>query len=130
MDLITATNEPGRGWTLRLRKHQLDVDAEAAAGGADRGPSPVELMAASLGACVGMTVEAWCRARGYTDGGVEVNLTYTMGDLPKRVTVLTLDIELPKDVPPDKHALVKRLVHGCPVHRTLETPPVIDVDVA
>jgi len=130
MDLITATNEQGRGWTLRLRKHELPVDPEAAAGGTDRGPSPVELLAASLGACVGMTVEAWCRARGYSDGGVAVNLTYTLGDQPRRVTALTLDIELPRDVPPGRHALIKRLVHGCPVHRTLEIPPVIDIEVA
>jgi putative redox protein len=129
MDLITATNEAGRGWILRLRKHELAVDPEAAAGGTDRGPSPVELLAAALGACVGMTVEAWCRARGYTDGPVAVNLTFAVGDLPKRVTTFTLDIELPRDVPAGKHALIKRLVQGCPVHRTLTNQPVIDVEV-
>jgi putative redox protein len=129
MDLITARNEPGSGWTLRLRKHALAVDPDPEAGGTDRGPSPVELLAASLGACVGMTVEAWCRARGYADGPVTVNLTYVKGDLPRRVTRFTLDIELPRDVPASKHALIKRLVHGCPVHRTLETPPDIEVEV-
>lgn len=129
MDLITANPEQDRGWILRLRKHELVVDHLPADGGADRGPSPVELLAASLGACVGMTVEAWCRARGYIDGPVAVNLTYALGDNPRRVTALTLDIELPKDVPPERHSLIKRLVHGCPVHRTLENPPVIDVEV-
>jgi uncharacterized OsmC-like protein len=129
MDLITATPGQDRGWILRLRKHEMVVDHLPADGGADLGPSPVELLAAALGACVGMTVEAWCRARGYTDGPVAVNLTYALGDQPRRVTALTLDIELPKDVPPERHSLIKRLVHGCPVHRTLEIPPVIDVEV-
>jgi putative redox protein len=54
--------------------HQVVLDAAAAHGGDNRGPSPMELLLASLGGCTGMDVVAMLRKmrQDVTDYRVEV----------------------------------------------------------
>ena len=99
MDLITVTREEGLRFSIQIRHHVMTTDMSVKDGGKDGGPAPVEIMGASMGACLATLVQAYCDTRGYTDGDVAVSLTIEMVDNPNRVGGFVADIELPKDVP-------------------------------
>lgn len=44
---------------IGIREHQLTVDEPADHGGHDEGPTPQELLAASLASCTAVTVEMY-----------------------------------------------------------------------
>jgi len=129
VDLITVTREAGLEFKLNVRGHEFRSDMSLADGGRDAAPSPAELMAGSLGACIAMMVQGYCDTHGYTDGEVGVSLTVELGDSPKRVAGFVIDVELPADVPEDKRAAIMRVAEKCTIHETLVNPPRVDVDI-
>ena len=98
MDLITVTRKGGSQFGIRVRGHDVVSDMSEKDGGQDAGPSPVELLAGSLGTCIAMMVQSYCQRHGY-DGDVGVSLTTELADNPKRVGGIVIDLELPRDVP-------------------------------
>ena len=129
MDLITVTHKGGSEFALRVRGHEVTCDMAAKDGGRDAGFSPVELLAGSLGACIAMMVQRYCESHGYTEGEVAASLTVEMADDPKRVRGVVVDLEVPRNVPEERMAAIRRLVECCPVHATLNRPPEVDLDV-
>ncbi len=129
MDLITVTRESGLEFSVRVRGHEFKSDMSVADGGGDAAPSPAELLAGSLGACVAMMVQIYCDTHGYSDGQVEVSLTLELADEPKRVGAIVIDVELPNDVPDDKKDVVKRVAERCSIHNTLENCPRVDIEI-
>ena len=129
MDLITVTHKAGMEFGLCVRGHEVACDMSEKDGGRDEGPSPVELFAGSLGACMAMIVQRYCLNHGWQDGKVEVNLTFELAEHPKRVKSIVVDLEIPKDVPQDRIAVIRRLAQLCPIHETLQNPPQVDLDI-
>ena len=129
MDLITVTHKAGAEFVVRVRGHELSSDMSTSDGGRDAAPSPVELLAGSLGACIAMMVQRYCKRHGYTDGEPSVSLTLELADSPKRVAGFVVDVELPEGVPEDKKEVIRRMVELCPVHETLRNPPRVDIDI-
>ena len=128
MDLISIERKGGKEYSIQLRGHDLTCDMSEKEGGSDAGPSPVELVGCSLGACIAAMVQAYCDRQGYTDGQVDVSLTLELADEPKRVAGFIVDVELPSDVPENRMAAIRRIAEHCPVHETLTNPPRVDMD--
>ena len=129
MDLITVTHKAGQEFVIRVRGHEVSSDMSEKDGGRDAAPSPVELLGASLGACIAMMAQRYCERHGYTDGEVGVSLTLELADSPKRVGGFVVDVELPNGVPEDKKEVIRRMAQLCPVHETLRNPPRLDIDI-
>ena len=128
MDLITVTRKEGLEFGVRVRGHEVTSDLSEADGGRDRGPSPAELLAGSLGTCIAMMVQGYCQRHGY-DGDAGVSLTMELADRPKRIGRIVVDLELPDGVPQDKIEVIKRVAQRCPIHETLKNPPGLDIEV-
>ncbi|MEW6249109.1 MAG: OsmC family protein [Planctomycetota bacterium] len=128
MDLITVSRKAGMEFGIRVRGHQVTSDMSARDGGRDQGPSPVELFAGALGACIAMTVQGYCTAHGY-DGDVGVSLTLELADKPKRIGRLVVDLEPPPSVPAAKREALRRVAALCPIHETLRCRPEVDIDI-
>jgi len=128
MDLITIARESGLEFEVRVRGHVVRTDMSEADGGHDRGPSPSELLAGSLGACVAMMVQHYCDRHGRTDGDVGVALTLELADDPKRISAIVVDVDLPRDVPEEDLAVVRRIAEKCVIHGTLACPPKVDIE--
>ena len=60
--------------TVKVREHHLSVDEPGDEGGDDAGPSPQELLAASLASCTAITMEMYAERKGWDIGGVEVDV--------------------------------------------------------
>ena len=129
MDLITVTRKSGMEFSIRVRNHEVTVDMSEHDGGRDAGPSPVELLASSLGACIAMMVQTYCDRHGYTDGDVGVSLTLELADAPKRIGAIVVDVELPEGIPDDRKEAIRRMAERCPVHETLKDPPRIEMEI-
>ncbi|TET31656.1 MAG: OsmC family peroxiredoxin [Planctomycetota bacterium] len=129
MDLITVTRKEGLAFDVRVRGHRLTCDMSEKDGGRDEGPSPAEMLAGSLGACVAMMVQRYCDNHGYTDGDVCASLTLELADNPKRIGGIVIDLELPNDFPEDRKSAVKRLAELCPIHETLKHLPKVDLEI-
>lgn len=127
MDLITVQCEEKGAALIQLRGRTIRcVVSEVVADGT---VSPVELMVSALGACIAVMVDGYCRAHGYLDGRTTVSLTQQLGGEPRRVTVITVDVELPRDFPEEKREVIRRLIDKCPVHNSLVDSPRIDLEI-
>lgn len=129
MDLITVTREEGLRFSIHIRDHVMTTDMSVKDGGEDGGPAPVEIMGASMGACLATLVQAYCDARGYTDGDVGVSLTIEMVDNPNRVGGFVADVELPKDVPEKDKEKLKKMCLRLPIPASLRAEPRVDIEM-
>jgi putative redox protein len=129
MSLISITRKADLEFEIQVRAHNVGSDLSEEDGGADLGPSPSELLVGSVGACIAIMVQLYCDRCGYTDGEVSASVAYQLADNPKRIGAITIDLEIPKDVPEEKKDAIRRIAEACPVHGTLTHPPVLDLEI-
>jgi putative redox protein len=129
MKLITVEAKGNGAVEIRIGGRKLNAFNSDCAEAKSLDPLPVEMLCVSLGTCICLMVDAFCRRNSYTDGNVLLSLTYQMGGTPKKIVVITLDIELPKDLPPVKRKAVLKIAQSCPIHATLSHAPQIDIDI-
>ena len=109
----------GLAHDLEIREHQLVCDEPADKGGDDQGPTPQELLAASLAACIAITIEMYARRKEWELGEVEVQCDYDQPDRGEP-TLFKVTLRLPGGLTPDQVERLEVVAARCPVHRTLE----------
>lgn len=104
---------------LDIRQHQLTADEPAEHEGDDEGPSPQELLAASLASCTAVTMEMYAKHKGWNLGPLEVEVQYSPAErgCPTR---FRLALRLPSDCTQEQIDRLQVIAAKCPVHRTLE----------
>ncbi len=115
----TATLTEGRRHAIAIRGHELTVDEDAELGGSDAGPTPLELLAASLAGCVAVTVEMYAERKGWDVGKFEVEVGYSIAE---RGTPTSFDVVLrvPAELTDEQVERLSVIAAKCPVHRTLD----------
>src|SRR6476661_4812912 len=93
---------------VKVRDHRMGVDEPGDKGGDDTGPSPQELLAASLASCTAVTMEMYADRKGWNIGDLEVVC------------------EFPPGLNDDQVAKLKIIAAKCPVHRTLDGEVMFD----
>lgn len=103
---------------LQIRHHHLTADEPDELGGDDLGPSPQELLAASLASCTAITIEMYARRKEWDVDRLEVEVTYSTSD---RVGLTQFDIvlRLPSALNENQRERLRQIASRCPVHRTL-----------
>ncbi len=104
---------------IDIRQHQLSVDEPNEHGGDDDGPSPQELLAASLASCTAVTIEMYAKRKGWDVGQVEVQCDYQPAERGCPTNFKTV-LRLPADCPPEMVERLSVIAAKCPVHRTLD----------
>ena len=104
---------------IDIRQHQLNVDEPNEHGGDDDGPSPQELLAASLASCTAVTIEMYAKHKGWDIGQVEVQCDYQPAERGCPTNFKTV-LRLPADCPPEMVERLSVIAAKCPVHRTLD----------
>jgi len=104
---------------VTIREHELIADEPKDTGGEDEGPSPQELLAASLASCTAITMEMYAQRKGWDVGdmSVEVNYEPAQRGSPTRFEMV---IRMPKELPEEQRQRLMQIAAKCPVHRTLE----------
>jgi putative redox protein len=118
---MRATARQRRKFThdLKVRKHLLTADEPEETGGEDMGPSPQELLAASLASCTAITIEMYAKRKGWNVDGLQVDCDYTPAERGA-VTRFELVIRMPGHLSDDQVERLQIIAAKCPVHRTLE----------
>jgi putative redox protein len=109
---------------IQIREHSLVVDEPPQKGGTDRGPTPAELLAASLASCTAITIEMYAARKEWGLGTVEVAVDFTeaTADTPPRFAVMiTLGAELSEET----QEKILTIAGKCPVHRALKSQDVV-----
>lgn len=104
---------------VQVRSHRLLADEPHDVGGTDSGPSPQELLAASLASCTAITMEMYAERKGWDIGGVEVECDYSPAERGCP-TKFELVLRIPDSVDPAIVDRLKVIAAKCPVHRTLD----------
>ncbi len=129
MDLITLKHAHGKAFTIKVRKHELICDMTRDDGGEDSGPSPAELFAASMAACIGMIAADYCRHHGLPSEDIMLNAVAQLTDRPKRVASIAIDLELPDGFPEDRKRAIVNAAKTCVIYNSLQNPPEVDLEI-
>jgi len=104
---------------LTVREHTLTADEPEEEGGEDLGPSPQELLAASLASCTAITMEMYAQRKGWNTDGLEVDVDYAPADRGSP-TRFNLVMRMPAHLSEEQVEKLRVIAAKCPVHRTLE----------
>jgi len=121
----TATRAGTFRQSVKIRDHQFIVDEPAERGGDDAGPSPLELLAASLASCTAITMEMYAQRKGWDVGEVEVTCDYTPAErgCPTRFNLI---MRFPESLDDEMVERLRVIAAKCPVHRTLDGEVMFD----
>jgi putative redox protein len=104
---------------IDVRNHRVVIDEPRNEGGDDDGPSPQEMLAASLASCTAVTMEMYAKHKGWDIGTIEVECDYTPAERGCP-TKFNLVLRLPRGLSDDQIRRLKVIAAKCPVHRTLD----------
>jgi len=122
----TARRQNGRlANDVEVREHSLTADEPEDRGGNDAGPSPQELLAASLASCTAITIEMYANRKGWNIGEVTVDVDYEPAQRGSP-TKFAMSVRLPKELPEEQRERLMQIGAKCPVHRTLEGEVMFD----
>ena len=104
---------------VEVRSHTLTADEPKDHGGDDSGPSPQELLAASLASCTAITMEMYAKRKGWDVSGVTVVCEYSPAErgCPTRFELV---MKMPAHLSAEQVERLQVIAAKCPVHRTLE----------
>jgi len=126
--------------SIQTAKHTLIADEPESVGGDDFGPSPYELLNASLAACTTMTLKMYARRKNWDLQEVYVYLSHAKKHVEDMevdsenkklsyIDVLSKKLKFVGDLTEEQRQRLKEIASRCPVHRTLLSDIKIETDV-
>jgi len=116
---IIVSHEGALRFAAQIGPHRIIVDQPKRSGGEDGGPSPVELLGASLGTCVAFYVQQFCHSRGLAYDGLRVEVEQEGARNPSRVGQFAVRVILPGQLSRPHWEMLERVARSCPAHNTL-----------
>ena len=114
---------------VRLGRHDLLFD-QPEPGGEDRGPSPLDVLAASVAACAHYYAAAYLQARGLPTDRVLVEVESEKDRIPApRIGRLSMKVRLPRGLSEHQLAGIERAITSCPAYGTLLHPPKVELTI-
>jgi putative redox protein len=113
---------------VQAGKHRFVVDEPLEVGGSDSGPTPYDLLLASLGACTAITLRMYARRKGWPLDDVEIRLRHEKihakdcadcETKDARIDHIDREIELRGALDESQRSRLLQIANRCPVHQTL-----------
>ncbi len=112
---------------VAYKGHVIHTDQPEYSGGGGTAPSPFDLFLASLAACAGYYLLAFCQARKLSIQGGGVTMKTERHPQSKMVSRVEIVLHLPADFPQHYTPAVVKAVDACTVRAHLLQPPAIQV---
>jgi putative redox protein len=128
--VVARLGDTGFTTEILAGRHGLIADEPEEVKGDDFGPSPYQLLSASLGACTAMTLQMYARRKGWDLQEVNVHVDHgkryvddCMVCENKEVKLDHFDrvIEVEGDLTEEQRNRLLEIANRCPVHRSLES---------
>ena len=114
-----------------VRNHTLRADEPEHAGGDDTGPTPVEMLLASIGSCMAITMKLYAGRKKWPLKRVEIEIEnkkvkpedcpdYENKDGRKDLVMITSQIRLHGDLTDEQKTRIAEIGGRCPVHKIVE----------
>jgi putative redox protein len=127
LQVVTRTQQ---SYTTEIMagQHSLTADEPESVGGLDLGPSPYDLLAASLGACTGMTLRMYANRKEWPLEEIIVHVKHqkiydqdcqNCDDPAKKIDHMERVIEVKGDLSSEQRQRLSEIADKCPVHKTL-----------
>ncbi len=134
-DVLVMESGDGRyAQTINVGRHWLRADEPLSARGDDSGPSPYQLLSASLGACTSMTLRMYAEHKNLPVGRISVRVHHNKihaKDCAEsavkqgRVDRIEREIEVEGDLTEEQRQRLLEIADKCPVHRTLHSQVIV-----
>jgi putative redox protein len=125
---VTVISEFHFGQQIVSGHHRTTSDEPAARGGSDTGPSPVELLLGSLGACTSITLRMYAGRKGWELGKITVGLRYTPASEDQKAHV-DRRLSFSKPVSEEQSAKLLEIAGKTPITRVLLAGMAIDTSI-
>ncbi len=126
---VQAVVSQGFRTEIRAGEHRFAADEPRHVGGTDTGPTPYDLLLASLGACTAMTLRMYADGKGWPLDEVSVVLSHervhrsdcaqTADGTPARLERIDRRVRVEGDLSAEQIQRLLEIAERCPVHRTL-----------
>lgn len=126
---ITVAFPGGKAVDCIVDDFVVHTDQSPTHGGAGAAPEPFALFLASIGACAGFYVLAFCQARNISTEGIELTQANEF-DPDGRLREINLHLKLPGDFPAMYVGAIRAAAASCKVKKVLASPPNVAVDVS
>ncbi|MBZ0281580.1 MAG: OsmC family protein [Anaerolineae bacterium] len=136
---ITVRTEQGYRTAIHIRHHTIIADEPVQDGGTDTGPTPMEMLLGTAGACIAVTTKAYAQRKGWPLEGVSVELEMERirrEDYPAYtgeaafIHNIREHIHFEGPLSEEQKARLLVIAGKCPVHMTLENPVFFDETLA
>ena len=118
--------------------HHLLADEPESVGGRNLGPTPYDLLMASLGTCTAMTLKMYADRKGWDLGEINVYLNHEKvhrkdSELAEagegKISRFTRFLELKGDLTSEMEEKLLEIANKCPVHKTLHEPIEVETKI-
>lgn len=134
LQVVTRT-EQSFTTEIMAGQHALTADEPESVGGLDLGPSPYDLLAASLGACTGMTLRMYANHKKWPLEEVIVHIKHQKiydedcqdcEDPAKKIDHMERIVEVKGNLTEQQRNRLREIADKCPVHKTLHASVKVD----
>ena len=129
-DVSVSTEISGYFSTVNAKGHYLTADEPVEFGGTDKGPSPYDLLLASLGSCINMTLKMYADRKKIPIEGIVTRLSHKKVHAEDcadcetkegKVDFIEEEIEIKGDLTDEQIERFKYISEKCPVSKTLQS---------
>jgi|SRR5579871_4681499 len=131
MTAIIVHSEQGYRTAIQIRQHTVIADELIQDGGTDTGPTPMEILLGTVGACVAVTTRAYAQRKNWPLENVTIELSmdrHRGEDYPAYtgpaafVNEIRERIQFEGPLTEEQRQRLMTIAGKCPVHLTLENP--------
>ena len=136
---VVSKTESGSFTTeIKAGNHHFLADEPESVGGSNLGPSPYDLLSASLGACTSMTLQMYAQRKKWDLKKAKVHVDHSNNysedcagceKLNSKIDHFTRKIELVGNLDEAQRKRLLEIANKCPVHRTLHASSVVRTEL-
>jgi len=130
METIEVTFPGGKRVDTHVGPYVIHTDQPVTAGGDGSAAAPFDLFLASLAACSGIYVLAFCQARGLPTDGLRLRQHVVVDPTTNLPSHIRLEMTLPAAFPVKYRAAIVRAAESCKVKKAIAAAPRFEVTLA
>jgi putative redox protein len=127
--LVESAGDVAGRVRLGTRELVFDQPASVRCGG-DRGPSPLDVLVASVAACAHYFAAAFLQARGLPTDRLTIEVEADKESVPTpRIGRLAMKVRVPEGLSEQQLIGIERAIKRCPAYGTLAKSPALELSV-